>query len=942
MTDTSLPAPTHSAPSVGSVDRNLSKDAGPKVKPKKEEDSDGVIQCICNFPGDDGYTVECEECQTWQHIACYYPGRKSLDDEFRHSCADCNPREHRELDRQKAVERMVAKLAPSQLCEESQDKRSRRAPSKSHKKRVKPTDLQLNGHAAGNEGSKHGGPHDQPPTKKTKTSHKPSQSGGAASAKRSPSLRGSTSTKFNHHGHPLSPATTPPDVPVDFESHPSASQFQVRHGTPFEPSDNNTIATLATTNKMAVWSRPECPDFRDDAGAELNEVVERKTPSPLSPPLRVDKQEHPMPGGRSVHLPCLITPSAIDINVPMMELIGVVGLQQDYCRAPENRYKDLSAPLPFVFFPEYIPLYIDARREGSNARHVRRSCTPNARLVTYLSDDAGWHFWLVSDRHIAANEEITLGWEFHLEGDYDKYMKRLLGLDEELSNEQSVADVVASIDQKDYNFLDQWIALLMGYYGACACNRGSDCAFDQFRRLYHEKVQARPNGPKRKRARSKPHTASPTSTGQATNSRAASEGQFDEVPDNDENSILGSALYDKPVILTAPTEREKRKAEQYEKTFQKLEQQPPPRKKKKSVADGSTNTGTNKSKRRGSTSHAPGKSNGLAERRHADAKASGSNAGSPASAASPASVHSNTNATSRQHSVATDSGRSITSTSRNYRDSSVQTEPVEAQQSPVCRPRRQFISLTMMLMRQKRRESILSEEATSTSSLDPLIKSSHSSPSSVYRELPLASPSPATADTDTTMSDATLATASPGEPSVLLGHEPGPIVTPVKIDTSDLRFNLPPVPAFDSPTPATAAATATATTTPVSAKGSAQSPVATSVFPCPLVPAAPNGDANGAVTAVSPIKEKKKLSLGAYKANKARMNLAKEAMEAEATAAAKATANSEHNTKATTQNGICVTGIANDDQKLHVTDKSTDSTAIDTTSVLAPTPASAT
>ncbi|CAN8102147.1 unnamed protein product [Discula destructiva] len=919
MTDTLPPASTQSAPPALPHDKTVSLDAGVKVKPKKEEDSDGVIQCICNFSGDDGYTVECEECQTWQHIACYYPGRKALEDEFRHACADCKPREHRDLDRQKAVERMHARLAPSHIGEEPHDKRSKRAPSKSYKKKPRPTDLHLNGHATASDGYKHGSPHDQPPTKKAKTSHKSSHSISIPSAKRSPSH--GASSKVNPNGHPLSPATTPPDLPADFESHPSAPQFLVRHETPFDPADSNTIATLATQNKMAVWSRPECPDFRNDAGAELDEVVLKKTPSPLYPPLRVDKQEHPMPGGRSIQLPRLITPSAVDIDVPMMELIGLVGLQQEYCRAAENGYKDLSAPLPFVFFPEHIPLYIDARREGSNARHVRRSCRPNARLVAYLSENGTWHFWLVSDRSIAANEEITLDWEFHLEGDYNIYMKRLLGLDEEPSNEQSVADVVASIDQKDYNFLDQWIALLMSYYGACACNRGPDCAFDQFRRLYHEKQQARTNGQKRKRARSKPHTLSPTSTGQATNSRAASEGHFDEMHDNDDSTTPGSALYDKPAILTEPTEREKRKAEQYEKTFQKLEQQPP-RKKKKSVADGSTNTTVSKPKCRSSISHVSGKSNGAGEHRTADARASTSNVGSPASAASPASVHSIARAVSRQRSVASDSGRSSASGSRSYCDTSVQTEPEP--QHPASRPQRKIMSLTMRLMKERRKEVVLPHNRRASASRDPPIKSSHSSPSSVYKELPLASPTTVSAAADTSISDVPPIAGSPEEATTLLCDEAGSIATPVKAHSPDLRVHMPPVPPFASP------ASATATTTPMSANSLVLSPFSTAIPPSPLVPPGESGAAT--VTAVSPVKEKKKWSLAAYKEKK---NKVKEAMEA--TAAAKSTGDSEHTLEShTIQSGAPVPDTTNGDQNVNDADKLADSTASGTSLASAP------
>lgn len=926
MTDTLPPASTQPAPPscVFSFDKQSAKDAGLKIKPKKEEEADGSIRCICTYSDDDGNTIFCEECKTWQHIACYYPGRETevAEDQFAHSCADCKPRE---LDRQRAHEQMKAKLGFAAIGSESLDKKSKRPPSKSHKKKTKPTDLQLNGYAVGNDGSKHGSPHDLHPAKKAKTSHKSSHS-ISTSAKRSPS--NGTITKVNHNGHPLSPATTPPNLPADFE-HPSAVRFLVRHGTPFEPADTNIIATLETTNKMAVWSRPERPDFRNDAGAELDEVVLRKTPSPLSPPLRVDKQEHQVPGGPLLHWPRLITPSPIEIDVPMMELNGVVGLQSDYCEVPENRYKDLSAPLPFVFFPEHIPLYIDARREGSNARHVRRSCKPNARLATYLPDDSGWHFWLVSDRPIVANEEITLGWDFHLAGNYDDYMKRLLGLHDEATNEQSVTDVVTDIDQKDYNFLDQWIDLLMAEYGACACNRGPDCAFNTFRRLCHEKLQARPSGPKRKRAKSKPHTISPTSTGQATNSRAASEGHLDEVTENDDNSVSGSARskppsrdrtparlgsLDTPAILTGLTARDKRKAEQIEKIFQQEEQQPP-RKKKKSIADGAITTSSTKSKSRSTVNHEKANSS---ERRYVDAGTTAHKAGSPASAISPASIHSTANAASRHPSVASDSRHSSSCASRNYCDAAVQTETEQSNNLTPSRPPRRVMSLTMRLMTQKKRDSLLTQQRSASASLDVPIKSSQSSPSAPYKELPLASPT--SADADAAMPEAPPVAANSGEMSsaLLNGFGTEPVVTPIKTDSPKLRVQMPPVPAFACPT------SETPTTTPMSTNDSAQSPVSSAIPPSPLASSGVNGVTATAVTAASPVKEKKKLDLSGYMKRKAE----KAAMEA--AAAAESPADTEHPSKSSVvSDGTQLPGTANGDN-------AADSAAVD----LAPAPTS--
>jgi hypothetical protein len=55
-----------------------------------DEDEDSPIKCICAFTDVDGYTVLCEECDTWQHIACYYESASHVPDV--HECADCRPR----------------------------------------------------------------------------------------------------------------------------------------------------------------------------------------------------------------------------------------------------------------------------------------------------------------------------------------------------------------------------------------------------------------------------------------------------------------------------------------------------------------------------------------------------------------------------------------------------------------------------------------------------------------------------------------------------------------------------------------------------------------------------------------------------------------------------------------------------------------------------------
>jgi hypothetical protein len=72
----------------------------PKASTSAPDDEDSyVIKCICNYDDDDGSTVLCEVCDTWQHILCYYPDIEVPDV---HECIGCQPRE---MDAKGAVER---------------------------------------------------------------------------------------------------------------------------------------------------------------------------------------------------------------------------------------------------------------------------------------------------------------------------------------------------------------------------------------------------------------------------------------------------------------------------------------------------------------------------------------------------------------------------------------------------------------------------------------------------------------------------------------------------------------------------------------------------------------------------------------------------------------------------------------------------------------------
>ncbi|OCK99611.1 Annexin, partial [Cenococcum geophilum 1.58] len=95
MTDISS-SKTHADPQLSSVapfggsSPFAFSNGSPALDNTIDEEESSTIKCICGFPDDDGNTVLCETCDTWQHIVCYYESTEHEPDI--HKCADCSPR----------------------------------------------------------------------------------------------------------------------------------------------------------------------------------------------------------------------------------------------------------------------------------------------------------------------------------------------------------------------------------------------------------------------------------------------------------------------------------------------------------------------------------------------------------------------------------------------------------------------------------------------------------------------------------------------------------------------------------------------------------------------------------------------------------------------------------------------------------------------------------
>ncbi|OTA99287.1 hypothetical protein M426DRAFT_68077 [Hypoxylon sp. CI-4A] len=886
MTDRILSLPTQSvSPSQTAV---LSPKSTPlphyvpnNIQPPIEEEP-YTIKCICTFADDDGNTIYCEQCDTWQHIECYYPSNidEALREDFAHSCVDCKPRP---LDNEGAFERQQLRRSRPNTTEAS-ERKVKRLPSKTNKKKTKPADLVTNGYTSSDANTKN--THDHTIAhqhKKSKSTHRTSQSISSQNPKRSPSY---SQRGGNPHGHPPSPATTPPDIPHELEIQYSNAFLNLyKDDRDVSIVQTNSFVSLSISNVLSLWLRDH-DKLRIETGCHFKDVF-RSLPSNIdetkaSPQAKSKK----LPIGQDtiVHWQYITTSEPINKDVPLMELNGQIGIQKDYCQDPENRWQELSSPVPFVFFHPMLPIYIDTRKEGSLARYVRRSCKPNAVLDTYLSDSSEYHFWLVSDRRIAPSEQITIPWEFNLQKDVARRWEQLLGLGDE---EASAQPYYNEKETETYQSIAAWVHAILSEYGGCACDLGADCAFARFHRNYILKPQQQPKETKtakKKPRKTKVNALSPTSTGPANNSGAASEGHGDDGVDNDSGSSRSKppsrdmtpaprqGSFDTLGVLTELTDRDKRKVQMVEDSFRRMEQQQQPPRKKKRVSDGTnSSTSTSKSKPRGTSTHLTAGSNGVQERRYVDAGTSRSISGSPTSTVSPSTTH-HLRLSERNESIGVASRRSSVPRPE-YCDASIQTDPVDGEwfssTSQQSKPKKRVVSLSKRLLETRHRLRADEDRRKTAPATSPSLVTSamvkmdldspktEQSPTTATAEAPKHDKptSPARdSSTDTPMTD--IPPISPTDKRQPL-VEVSAMAVSIKNKSPELRVQMPPVPAFNATSNVTTPLSASAT--PV------QSPFSAGNLPSPFPPTSVNG------VAVQPSPVKKKLSLSDYKS---RMNKA--------------------------------------------------------------------
>ena len=706
MTDTSSVANTHSSTepypvTVPPPEPALNGTGVDSAVPEEEEPY--TIRCVCTYDDDDGNTVFCEKCETWQHIDCYY----WLEDVPEiHVCEECFPRG---IDRNTASERQ--RSLREQQSDGGGDRKSKRPGAKGQRKKTN-NNHNINSDKVNGGGAHHyhhrseSGAREQPPPKRAKTNHRASNS--ISSLANIPAFppdgRKRTATS-------MSPTKfTGPSIPL----YSKEFLHLYDHDHDHADRDSNLFENISLAGDLASWVTDAAAFSRVANGRSPQDIFtwpETGLHRSRWPSLSVESVDDPSVEIEGMHptWKILKTQDPVGKDEIVGELTGKLGHLRDYSLNPQNRWQELRHPEPFVFFHPQLPLYIDSRYEGSVLRYVRRSCRPNVTMKTYITNEVEYHFCLVAKEEIPANAEITAMWYLD-----PQLVGGINGLVKQESND-SAQDLPAIC-----------FSNVLANFGGCACEQPLTCLLANVDRRRHARGGGGPDSSKLaangKRVVKKPRRK-PTLSPSASTSRAASEAA--KHPDDDEadsRSASGSGQpgsrdltpthdgtgFGEPELST----REKRKIAAAEKKFQQLEQDQAAGRRKKRPSGPS------------STHHQPGpmggggSGSGAGDRMLIDTAVGRPSSSSPSSAISPGTF---TTVGARKVSGPKPM---VPSPLRRtpYVDSAMQTDmdpaaDVAPTTSPQPSPRRaNFVPLTQRLLRRCQADWVRYETTTTTTS----------------------------------------------------------------------------------------------------------------------------------------------------------------------------------------------------------------------------------
>ncbi|ORY91344.1 hypothetical protein BCR43DRAFT_105151 [Syncephalastrum racemosum] len=546
----------------------------------------GLIRCVCNSSEDDGFTIQCERCLVWQHAFCVRVSQNNIPEHYLcdrcerkyaapYSSVNGNKSARYSENNGRSMDKESRPKSDGQLYNANKKRddkgKGRVQTEKQHFRdiynrvrqsadedddrltqpalpRPSPPQQQQMVQQQQQQQQKRN-PVGRPPSKKPKLSKRisvPKRSlQDLSESERVRRKRKTTNTSS-------SPSSSSPER---FE-HISQNRLRSKHVQQVHRQAHKEACERWSKQGQSVAARSTGVVFLHDL-QPIAETSIRQLPKSLYNSLQ--RNRRPRKG--------LFAESRLPANQFVTVLLGDVFLKSEYKFDPTNDFALLGTSCSHVFFYPTLDLCIDARHRGNDARHIRRSCQPNAEVrpivLPHAENDASVHLGVFTRDAIDPGEELTIGWNW--QKGHISWKKNLEWHDLHRGNGSHHHQVIDEEEERGKRAL---VLDMLKYFseeiGDCACDELDLCFIEHLKkeaRGYSSAVEPWLETslplPTRKLAKLEASTASggsthSTSTFPTNHSRASSRQSIVARGDMSEKGTILESGEDIDIVSTSP------------------------------------------------------------------------------------------------------------------------------------------------------------------------------------------------------------------------------------------------------------------------------------------------------------------------------------------------------------------------------------------------------
>ncbi|KAA8915338.1 hypothetical protein TRICI_002522 [Trichomonascus ciferrii] len=432
---------------------------GPQRRGRNEiyDEDSGIILCICGFEEDDGFTIQCERCNVWQHAQCVDISEDEVPDIY--YCDKCDQNPHRVVDVKAAIERQQ-RIANGQQHEQEEVEQPLPPPTKPQRRKG----------SKGKNANNNNGESDTSSTTTTITTNNdntnnnennvndlprptlppaPPRRGRGKRLTVQASKAGDDVTSESEHDQ---------DISKYFTSASSYKSFFVKADVCQIPRAlKEKMEPYLTTTALELCQHDDQCSFL--TSQEFSHI----TPAKVSVKFAYENQKQKFYGFSKFGL---FAEAPIPRDRFLIEFVGYLMQLEDYKRNPVNQYRFFGCAKAGVLFYDKLGLAIDGRLVGSEASFIRRSCRPNVKVSAVVVDDKVIRFAAFATEPIKSGSEITMGWDW----DPRHPATKLLEQGPDALNKVERECLLRTSDMIRERGMD------------CACNNQQDCILIQMRR----------------------------------------------------------------------------------------------------------------------------------------------------------------------------------------------------------------------------------------------------------------------------------------------------------------------------------------------------------------------------------------------------------------------------------------------------------------------------